>query len=960
MNKFYLLFVALFMLTGTALAQLDNITGVTLTFTPAMGPTVTATATDGGGGLAVDGPVTLMESTEYDLTVAIESGGNDITSQVTNDADNHQVFFQLMGSIFNGDVDAQDTDSQGLDIGLDNDLTTECTETDDDLSGMLRVVLADLTGMKTANSAIGDGTSLFDLTWTINIEDDTEAPPCENEEEVISDVTLIFTPVDGGDVVMVTAVDPDGLGPLSLTEMGEITLLESTEYILTYEIFNGDEDIGAEIEDEDDEHQLFYSFTDEIFTSPAGDGNIDNAADTITYLDEDENGLPVGLETGWVTECGEETTTGIFEVWLKHQPGIKDENSTAQDGESDFELMWPINVVEDPDAPPCENEEEVILDVTLIFTPVDGGDVVMVTAVDPDGNGPFGLEEMGEINLLESTEYILTYEILGEDNEDIGAEILEEDDEHQFFFAFTDEIFTSPAGDGNIDNASDTITYLDMDENGLPVGLETGWITECGQETTTGTFEVWLKHQPGIKDENSTAQDGESDFELMWPINVLPDPDAPPCENEEEVILDVTLIFTPVDGGDVVTVEAIDPDGNGPFGLEEMGEITLLESTEYILTFEIFGEDNEDIGAEILEEDDEHQFFYAFTDEIFRSPAGDGNIDNASDTITYLDMDENGLPVGLETGWVTECDEETTTGTFEVWLKHQPGIKDENSTAQDGESDFELMWPINLIPDPDAPPCENEEEVISDVTLIFTPMNGDAPVETVVAIDPDGIGPFGLEEMGAIDLVENQTYTLTFEIFNGAEDIGAEILEEDDEHQFFFSFTEGIFADPTGSGNIADVSGDINYEDMDENGLPVGLITTWSTTSSLGTGEFTVWLQHQPGIKDANTTSQDGESDFRLTFPFNTVSDVDDLEDELSRQLVISPNPAEDQLNWQLTGELINSRVDISIISMTGQVLGVYRSPNPQIDISQLPTGSYIFQLQTGQARVSKRFIKVN
>ncbi|MEM9261282.1 MAG: hypothetical protein AAGA62_16700, partial [Bacteroidota bacterium] len=85
MKKFYLLLCALFLLAGTASAQLDNITGVTLTFTPTTGSPVVATASDGGNGLAVDGAITLMESTDYALTVAVQSGGNDITSDVTND-----------------------------------------------------------------------------------------------------------------------------------------------------------------------------------------------------------------------------------------------------------------------------------------------------------------------------------------------------------------------------------------------------------------------------------------------------------------------------------------------------------------------------------------------------------------------------------------------------------------------------------------------------------------------------------------------------------------------------------------------------------------------------------------------------------------------------------------------------------------------------------------------------------
>ncbi|MEL7428310.1 MAG: hypothetical protein AAFN81_35420, partial [Bacteroidota bacterium] len=227
MNKFYLLLSALFMLSWTANAQLDNITGVTLTFTPTSGSAVVATATDSGGGLAVDGPVSLMESTEYALTVAVQSGGDDITSQISAAADDHQVFFMPMGSIFAGDVTTLDTDSNGLPLGLSNEVTTECTE-DGNVSGMFRVQLADLTGMKSASSTIDDGTALFDLTWMVTVEDDPDAPPCENEEEIITDVILTFTPVDGGTPVTAAAQDPDGEGPLDLVVLDDIELVEST------------------------------------------------------------------------------------------------------------------------------------------------------------------------------------------------------------------------------------------------------------------------------------------------------------------------------------------------------------------------------------------------------------------------------------------------------------------------------------------------------------------------------------------------------------------------------------------------------------------------------------------------------------------------------------------------------------------------------------------------------------
>ncbi len=174
-----------------------------------------------------------------------------------------------------------------------------------------------------------------------------------------------------------------------------------------------------------------------------------------------------------------------------------------------------------------------------------------------------------------------------------------------------------------------------------------------------------------------------------------------------------------------------------------------------------------------------------------------------------------------------------------------------------------------------APEEENEVEVFTDVTLIFTNTADTSDVVRASAQDPDGTGIQELQILDAITLAADTEYTLTYEILNAldptdVEDIGAEILGEDNEHQFFFSFTEGAFTSPTGNGNIDTASEPINYNDQDENGNPVGLSTTWTTPAATSAGGmFTARLQHQPDIKTATTGSNDGDTDFALTFVLN-------------------------------------------------------------------------------------------
>ena len=178
--------------------------------------------------------------------------------------------------------------------------------------------------------------------------EDDEVPEPENVLEVITDVKLIFTnDADASDVVEARANDPDGSGVQELVIEDEINLAVDKSYTLTFEIFNNletpGEDIGVEIAEEDDEHQLFYSFSNDAFSNPTGNGNIDNSSDALNYNDSDSNGNSLGLNTSWTTSS---TTLsgGTFTARLQHQPDVKTANSGASDGDTDFELQFVLNI----------------------------------------------------------------------------------------------------------------------------------------------------------------------------------------------------------------------------------------------------------------------------------------------------------------------------------------------------------------------------------------------------------------------------------------------------------------------------------------------------------------------------------------------------------------------------------------------------------------------------------------
>ncbi|NMM49847.1 hypothetical protein [Marinigracilibium pacificum] len=167
------------------------------------------------------------------------------------------------------------------------------------------------------------------------------------------------------------------------------------------------------------------------------------------------------------------------------------------------------------EAPAKENEEEVIDKVVLTFTPDGGGDAIVVTATDPDGEGsaPF---ETPQINLAASTSYTLDLGFFNTaTDENISDEVAAEGNEHMIFYGWTQGMFTNPEGDGNIEMRDDDVNYEDYDSNQLPVGLETLWGTG---DAASGSFRFVLKHQPGLKTASSTVETGETDIDLEFDL----------------------------------------------------------------------------------------------------------------------------------------------------------------------------------------------------------------------------------------------------------------------------------------------------------------------------------------------------------------------------------------------------------------------------------------------------------
>ena len=164
---------------------------------------------------------------------------------------------------------------------------------------------------------------------TFSCEDDDQ-PEVINEEEVITTVTLTLT--RDNERVVLTSTDLDGDGPnaptvtvsgaltANSTYSGEISFLNETEDPV--------EDITVEVNEEADEHQVFYT--------SAADLNVSTEA-----TNNDSNGNPLGTTVNVTTG---DASTGNYTITLRHEPNKPNSGLATAGGETDIEVVFMVTV----------------------------------------------------------------------------------------------------------------------------------------------------------------------------------------------------------------------------------------------------------------------------------------------------------------------------------------------------------------------------------------------------------------------------------------------------------------------------------------------------------------------------------------------------------------------------------------------------------------------------------------
>ena len=157
--------------------------------------------------------------------------------------------------------------------------------------------------------------------------------------------------------------------------------------------------------------------------------------------------------------------------------------------------------------------------------------------------------------------------------------------------------------------------------------------------------------------------------------------------------------------------------------------------------------------------------------------------------------------------------------------------------------------------DDNTPAPVNEEEVITTLTVTLTP-NGVGTAITLQTRDLDGDGPNAPVITVSGNLTTGVTYNGTLvllnETENPAENITEEVMEEAEEHQFFYTI-----------GGGADLT--TNYSDFDADGNPLGTQFTL-IAGSISSGTLTFTLRHEPTKPNTGLSDAGGETDIAATF----------------------------------------------------------------------------------------------
>ena len=155
-----------------------------------------------------------------------------------------------------------------------------------------------------------------------------------DDHDVITTVRMSLTTMGLNDTTDYTWEDIDGIGGNNPNRIDTVFLESGKQYSgmlnLTNRAKSPAEDMTSEIREDADEHQIFYTLS--------------NNLGTITVTDRDGRNLPLGLTFTVGVEAMRAGLSGTMKVTLYHYDDESDKNGTDPSNETDVEVSFPVVV----------------------------------------------------------------------------------------------------------------------------------------------------------------------------------------------------------------------------------------------------------------------------------------------------------------------------------------------------------------------------------------------------------------------------------------------------------------------------------------------------------------------------------------------------------------------------------------------------------------------------------------
>lgn len=152
-------------------------------------------------------------------------------------------------------------------------------------------------------------------------------------------------------------------------------------------------------------------------------------------------------------------------------------------------------------------------------------------------------------------------------------------------------------------------------------------------------------------------------------------------------------------------------------------------------------------------------------------------------------------------------------------------------------------------------PDDHDHDIVSRVEFDLV-VPGTTDTLTYVWEDADGAGGNNPNRIDTIFLDSAATYLGALRLLNTTvtptEDLTADVRSDMDEHQFFFTASDSLVR--------------VSIQDLDERGLPVGLVTS-IVPARRGTGSLMIELSHFDDASQKTGTNRSDETDVSITFP---------------------------------------------------------------------------------------------